>query len=190
MLYRAPIAALAVTVMSSVADDNAWADTWIVDPGTQVLGWTVPFNDNTLTGRFTDFSSQIVFDPADLANASTTVSVRIDSVAAETDEQAQELVKPEWFDAQTFPTATFTSTSFQALGGDEFSVAGTLTIRDQSHPITIPITFAITGDNATIEGNTALNRIDFGVGQGDWSIDDVVGFTVSVHFSLAATRGN
>lgn len=165
------------------------ADGWTVDQDSAALTWTVPFEGNPLPGRFNEFSTAIAFSPDDLENSHVTVTVDILSVATENPEQAVELVKPEWFDAEAWPAATFTAETFRALGGDDYEADGTLTIRDQTQTVTLPFTFAIDGDTAHITGGLTINRIEYGVGQGDWAIDDVVGFPVEISFDLTATRG-
>ena len=165
------------------------ADRWTADPAESELTWSVPFSGKPLPGRFNQFASEIVFDPQDLAGSSVAVTVQIGSVEAQGEEQTMELLKPEWFNADTFPTATFAAETFRAVGGDAYEADGTLTIRDQSRPITLPFTFAIEGDSAHISGGTTISRLDYGVGQGDWAIDDVIGFPVTISFDLMATRG-
>lgn len=179
-LIAAPVAVSSVGALA--------ADTWTVDPDSAALTWAVPFSGNALPGQFDDFTTDIAFSPDDLEGSTVTVTVQIVSVAMENEEQAAELPKPEWFDAETWPTATFTADSFEHLDGDDYQAEGTLTIRDATNPVTLPFTFAIDGDTAHITGGLTINRIDYGVGQGDWAIDDVVGFPVDIAFDLTATR--
>jgi polyisoprenoid-binding protein YceI len=181
-------AALAgLSIFASVAAPAAAADRWAVSAGE--LGWTVPFSGNPLPGSFESFTSDITFSPDDLAGSAVTVTVQIASAHMDNPEQQAELVKPDWFNADAFPTATFTASTFRSVGGDAYEADGTLTIRDVSRQITLPFTFAIDGDQAHITGGTTVSRIDYGVGQGDWAIDDVIGFPVTISFDLTATRG-
>ncbi|MEZ5670325.1 MAG: YceI family protein [Alphaproteobacteria bacterium] len=182
--------ALACALLLASAAGAGAADVWTVDPADRSLAWTVSFSEKPLEGRFGAFEAEIAFDPADLAGSRVTVTVQIASIEADTPEKTEELVKPEWFDAAAFPTATFAAETFRALGGDAYEADGTLTIRDRSRPVTLPFTFAIDGDSARIAGGLSVNRIDYDVGQGDWAIDDIVGFDVAIAFTLAATRGN
>ncbi len=164
------------------------ADSWTVDPDASELTWTVPFSGNPLPGRFLEFTSDIRFDPGDLEGSAVSIAIPITSVEAANDEQTAELQKPDWFDAETHPMATFTADSFRSLGDDAYEADGILTIRDQAHPITLPFSFVIDGDTAHISGGTTIDRIDYGVGQGDWAIDDIVGFDVAIAFDLTAVR--
>lgn len=183
-------AALACFAALATALPAAAADSWTVDPASSELTWSVSFAENALPGAFEQFSSQIAFDPADLAGSNVVVEVQIASVKTEDPEQTLELAKPDWFDAETFPTATFTASTFRSVGDETYEADGVLTIRDQAQPITLPFTFAIDGDSALIEGGTSINRLDYSVGLGDWAVDDIVGFDVAIQFRLDVTRTN
>lgn len=183
---RTAVVLTLLPLFAGAAGTAAAADRWTVQEGT--LGWTVPFSGNPLPGRFESFEADIAFSPDDLAGSAVTVTVEIGSVAMDNPEQQAELLKPDWFDAEAFPTGTFAAESFRALGGDAYEADGTLTIRDTSSPLTLPFSFAIDGDVAEIVGETTINRLDYGVGQGDWSIDDIVGFPVTISFALTARR--
>lgn len=52
-----------------------------------------------------------------------------------------ELQNSSWLDATGFPTATFTSTSVESTGPNTARVTGDLTIRGQTHPITLDVTY-------------------------------------------------
>ncbi len=74
-----------------------------------------------------------------------------------------------FFDAETFPQITFTSTSVESKGHNEYVINGNLTIRDVTREIAIPATFH--GSGSTPFGTTAagfsaemtINRKDFGL---------------------------
>lgn len=187
-MARFTAVALAGLAVLAATLPAAAADSWTVDPASSELTWSVSFTENVLPGRFEQFKSEIVFDPADLAGSNVVIEVQVASVRTSDPEQTTELAKPDWFDVETFPTATFAASTFRPLGGDSFEADGVLTIRDQAHPITLPFTFAIDGGSATIDGGTGINRLDYGVGQGDWAVDDIVGFDVAIRFHLNVTR--
>jgi polyisoprenoid-binding protein YceI len=180
----------AAAALAALTAAEAAATEWSADPDTGSLTWSVRFEDRQLAGEFAAFTPEIVFDPADLAGSHVTVTVDIGSVATETPEVTAETLKPDWFDAEAFPTAVFEAATFRALGGDAYEADGTLTIRDIAQPVTLPFTFAIDGDTAAIAGGVSIDRLDHGVGQGDWAIDDIVGFEVEIGFTLAATRAD
>ena len=67
-------------------------------------------------------------------------------------------------DPADFPTARFETSTFRALGGDRYEAEGTLTIKDQTAPVTLAFTFRRDGEIARVEGTTTLDRTDFDLG--------------------------
>ena len=187
---RSLLAAATALGLATPPVAGAAASTWTVGSEQRALTWSVRFEHRQLEGRFTDFTAEIDFDPADLAGSHVTVTVDIASLETETPEIAGETQNPDWFDVESFPTAVFEADTFRAVGGDAYEADGTLTIRGSAQPVTLPFTFAIDGDTAAIAGGLTIDRLDYGVGQGDWAIDDVVGFEVAIAFELAAARAD
>jgi polyisoprenoid-binding protein YceI len=166
----------------------ASAATWQVDPQASKLTFHGSMGGQGFDGAFRRWSAQIDFDPKALATSKVVVSIDTASAATGDPDRDQALPTPDWFSAQAFPKATFTSRTFKDLGGDRYQVVGDLTLRGATRPLTLPITLAITGDVAKANGQVAVNRLDFGVGQGRWKNTDVVAPAVTVGVALVAHR--
>jgi len=67
---------------------------------------------------------------------------------------------------------------------------GKLTLRNVTHEIHLPFTFKLAADgkSAVLVGGTAVHRLDFGVGQGEWSDTKWVGDEVRIRFELTLRR--
>jgi polyisoprenoid-binding protein YceI len=91
---------------------------------------------STVRGKFTTFDADVDLDPDNLAAAK--VSARIDVASIDTGEAKRDghLRSADFFDAEKYPTLSFTSTKVTG-SGDEVEVTGNLTIKDQVHPITL-----------------------------------------------------
>jgi polyisoprenoid-binding protein YceI len=63
-----------------------------------------------------------------------------------------------------------------------------LTIRGVARPLTLPFSLAITGPLAKMNAQVGLNRLAFGVGQGEWQAVDTVPAAVTVGIDLTARR--
>jgi polyisoprenoid-binding protein YceI len=63
-----------------------------------------------------------------------------------------------------------------------------LTLRGITRPLTLPFTLAIAGDRARMRASLPLNRLAFGVGQGDWSRTDALPAVVNVAIAVTASR--
>ncbi len=133
------------------------------------------------------FSSSFDGD-ANLAGSSVTATFDMTSAASGEAERDKALPGADWFNAAAAPKATFTATSFKALGGGKYTAAGNLTIRGITKPLTLPFTLVITGDTAKMTSSVGINRLAFGVGQNEWKTTQVVPGTVTVNISLTARR--
>jgi polyisoprenoid-binding protein YceI len=136
-----------------------------------------------LQGSFKRFDAQIALDPKQPQAGKVAFGIELGSVSinAETD---GELAKAPWFNTAKFPKATFTSTAIKGLGGGRFEVAGTLSIKGQAKPVVVPVTLTQAGANTTATGTLTLKRLDFKIGEGEWTDTSVVANDVQVRFKL------
>ena len=98
-----------------------------------------------------------------------------------------ELPKQPWFNTSKFPQATFQSSSIKALGGGKFEVAGKLAIKGASKDVVVPVTLTQSGANSTASGAFAIKRLDFKIGEGEWTDTSMVANDVQVKFKLVLT---
>jgi polyisoprenoid-binding protein YceI len=179
--------ALGVTLIAAPAL-AAPAPTWVVDKPTSAVRFAGSFNGDAFNGAFRRWDANIQFDPGNLAGSSVTAVIDTGSAATGDKDRDQALPSGDFFAAAKFPKATFTSHAFTALGGGRYQAAGVLTIRGVSKPLTLPFTLAITGAQAKMTATVALNRLAFGVGQGQWKGTDAIPATVSVNIAIDAHK--
>ena len=189
---RSPAPALAglapALLAAAIAASPGTADArdWQMVGDASSLAFTFRQMGSPVTGSFEDFTTEITFDPDDLANASVTTEIAIASVDTGNGERDAGITGADWFDTATYPTATFTSTSFAHEGGDSYLVTGDLTVRNITETVELPMTITVDGDQATANGTLELDRRTFEVGQGDWASDAAVGYDVILEISVAA----
>ena len=135
-------------------------------------------------GRFPRFDAQLAFDPKKPEAAKIAFTVDLDSVSVGDAETVREVRKPGWFDTAKFPKASFASGAVKALGGGRFEVAGTLTIKGVARPVTVPVALAQSAGNTTATGSFVIKRLDFRIGDGDWSDVSLVANEVTVKLKL------
>lgn len=136
-----------------------------------------------LDGRFKRFDAQIALDPKQPQTGKVAFAIELGSVAINP-ESDSELGKNLWFDTAKFPKATFTSTAIKGLGGGRFEATGTLNIKGQQRPVTVPVTLTQAGGQTTATGGFTLKRLDFKIGEGEWADTSVVANEVQVRFKL------
>ncbi len=141
----------------------------------------------SLDGAFPKFEATVRYDPSAPTAASTIVEVPVAAIDTGSEEGDDEVQGSEWFDTGTHPMARFESTAVKAIGPGQLEVAGTLSIKGNKRPITVPVTVIEKDGTATFDGSFTLNRTDFGVGAGMWAKDDVVAHAITVSFHLVTT---
>lgn len=136
-------------------------------------------------GRFTRFGGQFAFDPRKPEAARVTLHIDTASARFGAPETDAEVGKPEWFNAPKFPQATLESTLIKAIETGKYAFAGKLTIKGATRDILVPVTLARSGNLALASGTVTLKRLDFRIGEGDWSDTSLVANEVQVRFKLA-----
>ena len=162
---------------------------WTVDPGSK-LSFQGRMSDQAFSGVFRRWSANIVFDPKQLALSKAVVTIDVGSAVTGDADRDQAMPTGDWFAAQKFPQATFTTSAIKDLGGGRYQAIGDLAIRGVHKPVVLLFTLAISGDTARMNGAVTLNRTAFGVGQGRWSTKDVVDTSVTVNVALTAHRAH
>lgn len=130
-------------------------------------------------GRFESFDADVRFDAAALDESSVQVTVDVGSVRTADGERDEILTGAGWFEATTFPVARFAADAF-APAGDGFVADGELTIRDTTRPVRVEFQLA----DGRLTARAILDRLDFGLGQGDWADPDWIGHEVVVEAVL------
>ena len=128
------------------------------------------------------------FDPADLAHSSLQVVVDLSSARTGDSDRDTALHGVDFFAISRWPEARFASTRIRALGGDRYEAAGKLTLRDSTRDIALPFRFDLAapgGRTARLTGATTLQRLQFGVGQGEWRSTEWLDDAVRIEFSVA-----
>jgi polyisoprenoid-binding protein YceI len=175
----------------TLATAPAWgATSWAFDSGSSKLTFVATQAGGEFEGRFQRFTPNIVFNPADLTHSSFTVD--IDTTTADTGEPDRDdaLKGRDFFATDQWPKAHFEATAFRATGPGAFVATGRLTVRNVSREVQLPFTFktAVDGKSAALVGGTTVHRLDYGVGQGEWSDTKWVGNEVRIRFDVTLRR--
>ncbi len=138
-------------------------------------------------GVFENFSGEIFFDPDNLAQSKVDMTIDIGSINTGAPERDTQARGGEWFDVVSFPEARFVSKKFEALGGNQFSVTGDLTLKNMTQDITFPFTLDFPADDqAHMKAELTLNRLEFNIGTGQWTSDEAIGDAVKISIDISA----
>ncbi len=183
---------LAIVVISPPT--RAEAPSWTVEEGSRV-GFVTSQGGGRVEGRFDRFEAEIAFASDDLESSFVTVTIDIASVNTESKDRDDAIRSAQLFDGATWPTAKFEARRFEATGDKTFDAHGTLTMRDVTREVTLPFTLETTDhpdDPAVLQahavGELAVDRLDYGVGQGVWQDTSMVPNQVIIIIDLLASR--
>jgi polyisoprenoid-binding protein YceI len=175
--YRLLCAALALLTLPLAA--HAAATTWAVDPGRSTLTFETTQQGEKFTGSFGKFQALVQFDEKDIADSKLEVTIDVRSADTHSRDRDQALASGDWFDVAHQPTATFRTVAMRMTGQGPTADAD-LTIKGKTQRVAFPFRFAVNGSDATLDGHVTLNRLDYGLGGGEWADDSVVGRKVEV----------
>ena len=119
-------------------------------------------------GQFGAFTGTAHIDEANPVDSKVDLSIDVASIDSGTADRDGHLKSGDFFDAETYPTITFSSTDVKRAGSD-WTITGDLTIKDVTKPVTIE--FEQTGSardpfgnvRVGFEGETTINRKDWGL---------------------------
>ena len=133
-------------------------------------------------GAFRKFDGTVAFDPAKPQAAKADIEVALGSIDLNDAESETEVKRPLWFDAGKFPNAKFTLGALKPTGANKYEASGTLSIKGISKDIVAHVTLVESGGQRTIEGQFTMKRLQFRIGEGQWSDTETVADDVVVRF--------
>ncbi len=169
---------------------------WNIDRSHTNVTFSIRHFFTPVVGKFTAYTVDLNFNPDDLANSNVVVDMDVNSVDTNNERRDGHLKTADFFDAEKYPKMTFTSSSITKTGENQFLMRGDLTIRDVTKQIEIPFTLLGIGDHpsrentqvAGLEGSFTMNRLEYGVGSGDWVSTAVVSDELTVNIFLSVNR--
>jgi polyisoprenoid-binding protein YceI len=145
--------------------------TYAVDPNHTQIGFTLShMGFSNFSGRLHGISGNLTLSATDPASSKLSVSVPAASFSTLNEKLDGELKSAQWFDAEKFPTISFTSTKVTLTGKDSASITGELTMHGVTKPVTLTAKLVGTGANPMSKKQTVgfdvtgtVKRSEFGV---------------------------
>ena len=108
----------------------------------------------------------------------------------------------DFFEADEYPYITFESEQVRQTAADELVARGSLTIKDRTHEVELPIKILGVVDVpsemqemlggvteiASFQTELQIDRSDYGVGGGSWAAAIVAGHKVDITIAVEANR--
>ena len=73
------------------------------------------------------------------------------------------------------------------MGGGRFEAVGKLALKGAAQDLVVPVTIVQSGGLSTATGEFVVKRLDFKIGEGEWSDVSLVANDVRVRFKLVFT---
>ncbi|MFI7062888.1 YceI family protein [Kribbella sp. NPDC050124] len=168
------------------------AGTYAIDAAHSEIGFTVRHLMTKVRGTFQEYTGEIHVKDT-LEESTTNVSVELASVHTRSEQRDGHLRSGDFFDAENSPKMTFVSTALKPEG-DDYVLAGELTIKNVTKPIELAVEFLGVDQNAygqTIIGFEASAQIS----RKEWGIDFnvpleggklLIGDKVDIHLDVQA----
>lgn len=143
---------------------------WVIDPAHSELQFKVKhLVISTVTGSFKTFSGEVVSETDSFENGKVSFNIDVNSIYTNQEQRDEHLKGTDFFDAATFPAISFESTSFTKASGDDYTLAGNLTMKGVTNPVELNVEFG--GSEKDNYGNIKygfevsgkVNRKEFGL---------------------------
>ncbi|MDO7885668.1 YceI family protein [Hymenobacter cheonanensis] len=136
----------------------------------------------TVDGSLTGLTATGQFDPAHLEQASVRASVPVGTIQTGIVLRDKHLQKPDYFDAEKYPTITMQSIAFRKTGGEQYEGTFTLTMKGISHEVKLPFTVSPTHE---LQGQFRINRLDYNLGKSSLILANEVLITVKTRLGAS-----
>ena len=164
----------------TASPQTAGGQTYTITPQNSKIEFIGSKVTGSHNGSFEKFNGEIHYANNDPTQSHVKITIDTPSVKTDDPKLTEHLKTPDFFDVAKFPQATFESTAIKAGGdrGASHTVTGNLTLHGVTKSVTFPATISVSGNNATVDANFAINRKDFGINfagaQDNLIRDDVV----------------
>ena len=142
---------------------------------------------STTWGMFSGFEGEIMFDQANPAASSVSVSMPVKSMLTGWEGRFQHFMSKDFFDAADDEMVSFASTGIEVTGETTAKITGDLMLNGVTKPVVLDAVLNKTGDHpmankpwAGFSATTSVLRSDFGLGMFAPYVSDEVAIQISI----------
>lgn len=140
---------------------------WNVDASHSSIGFSVKhMMVSKVRGSFGDFGSEVEANETDLSGANIAFNIKVASINTGSEDRDTHLRSADFFDAETYPEIKFVANNITKKG-DEYEIAGDLTIKDVTKLVVFEAEYEGKGTNpwgqevVGFSAETKINREEF-----------------------------
>ncbi|MGH8957080.1 MAG: YceI family protein [Acidimicrobiia bacterium] len=182
---------------TDTAEKTALTGNYVVDPTHTRVGFVARHAMvSKVRGSFNEFNGTGYFDADDPTRSSLELTIMAASIDTRSPDRDAHLRSNDFFDMDKFPEIKFVSTAVKQVDPTEYRIAGDLTIKGVTRPVTFEVIYH--GDAVDpygnrrigLEGKTTVNRKDWGV---NWNAaleagGVLVSENVTIEFEVSAIQ--
>ena len=158
---------------------------WKMDPVESRLEYVATFEKNAAPGVFKEFDTRLArFEPDKPEGAKLDVTVKVTSADMKSGDVNRAIRGPEWFDFARFSQAEFHAEDIQRVAPGRYLARGVLSLKGVRKELEVPFTWQESANAATMEGELNVDRLQFGIGTGEWANGSTIGLGVRVKFNV------
>ena len=187
LFYRAVLAPLLLLIGLS-----AQAATWVLDPADSRIVFKYFYGTDQYEAEFTNIEAIFEIDPMHPGTCNFSVTIHIADISIDSPEALDYLLDYELLDVDTWPTASFKAEKCRLESLSSFVADGTLTIRDQTHPLSFPFKLDVETSDGRIRfhltSEVTIQRLVYDVGVGFWASTAEIQNDVVIEIDVYAVR--
>lgn len=169
MSFRRSVLGLLSAGLGCLTAGAAQAETYQIDPVHSSVQFAIRHLVSRTTGRFTEVSGTIAYDPQDAAKSTVQAVIKTASINTQNEMRDNHLRTADFLEVEKYPEITFTSSKVEKQG-DKLLVTGNLIMHGVTRTVKLPVEVLGVGthprNNAPVAGFAAditLKRSDYGV---------------------------
>ena len=187
---------LLFSAIITLASISAFAQKYTNDKAHSKLGFSVAhMTISDVEGEFKNFDVHLNFTKEDLSDAKFHVVADINSIDTGIEARDNHLKAPDFFNAAKNSKLEFTSKSISKVKGNQYKLAGDLTLNGITKPVTLNLFYNGSVDNRgvktygfTVKGK--VKRSDYAIGTNfpEAVLGDVVTLTSNLEFATPKSK--
>jgi polyisoprenoid-binding protein YceI len=171
----------------AVIVNEAAGTRYIIDTAQSKVSWKAAKVSLAHDGGFREFSGTVTADGNEVTGVNITIATP--SIWSDNEKLTGHLKKTDFFNVETYPTATFQAASFEKFDSAGFThrVTGNLTMLGTTKSVVFPATINVNGEEIAAKADFIINRKEWNIvyaGKPDDLIDD----DVRIIFDIAAKK--
>jgi polyisoprenoid-binding protein YceI len=149
----------------------AQTSTWVSDPAHSEVDFSIThLSISKVHGRFGKVAATLAYNEADVTKSTVTATIGVTTVDTGVEQRDTHLKSADFFAVESFPTATFTSTSV-VKSGNKLTITGDLTLHGVTKSVVLeaegpvgPVPGMDHKPHAGFSATTTISRSAFGIG--------------------------